>query len=212
MARDGLRRQVTQDVSLRRPDANKEKRRDAVRSVAVWCWLRVGRVLALVVLLTTGSATCRWSGRCRCWLRFVVFVLLVGKWFCVEIGARFAGHRVQERESLECCRIDLFSGDERRFARQTQRDLTGSALGISALESNGDLDLADNEGLSARICPFALNDDSGEHCVVSRRRYWPASLVAITLHLVDGETRSLVDIDWYTLQFDALYAEGVYSC
>ena len=209
MARDGLRRQVTQDVGLRCPDANKEKRRDAVRSVAVWCWLRVGRVLALVVL-ATGSATCR---RCRCGRSFglVVFVARVAERLGVEIGACLAGHWIEERESLERGCIDFFAGDECRFARQTQRDLAGSALGISALKGNCDLYFSYDKLLATRVDSCTFDDDSGEHCVVSRRRYWPASLVFIALHLVDGETRSLVDIDWYTLQFDALYAEGVYT-
>ncbi len=166
-------------------------------------------MLALVVLLTTGSATCRWCGWCKCWL--VVFVVFVER-FSVEICACLAGHRIQERESFERGCIDFFAGDECRFARQTQRDLTGSAISVGSPECDCDLDLADNEGLSARVCSFSFDDDSGEHCVVSRRRYWPASLVAIALHLVDGEARVFVDIDRDSLQFDSLYAEGVYAC
>lgn len=47
MARDGLRRQVIQDVSLRCPDAHKES--------AATCWLRVGSV-ALAALFVLVSA------------------------------------------------------------------------------------------------------------------------------------------------------------
>lgn len=84
MARDGLRRQVTQDVGLRCPDAIKRAPRRGAR-VAVWCWLRVGRVLALIVLS---------DGR-----RIVV-------------GAHFVVERVEERERFDFGGIDALADNE----------------------------------------------------------------------------------------------------
>ena len=62
------------------------ERRDAVRSVAVWCWLRVGRVLALIVLA---------NGR------------------CVVVGAHFVVERVEERERFDLGGIDALADNER---------------------------------------------------------------------------------------------------
>ena len=90
MARDGLRRQVTQDVGLRCPDANKEKRRDAVRSVAVWCWLRFGRVLALRVL--------------------ALVVLLDSR--CVVVCSHFVVERVEERERFDFGGVDALADNQ----------------------------------------------------------------------------------------------------
>ena len=61
------------------------ERRDAVRSVAVWCWLRVGRVLALVVLA---------NGR------------------CVVVCSHPAVERIEERERFDLGSIDALAGNE----------------------------------------------------------------------------------------------------
>lgn len=61
------------------------ERRDAVRSVAVWRWLRVGRVLALIVL-TNGRR--------------------------VVVGANFVVERVEERKRFDFGGIDALADNE----------------------------------------------------------------------------------------------------
>ena len=61
------------------------ERRDAVRSVAVWLWLRVGRVLALIVLLSSR---------------------------CVVVGANLVVERVEERERFDLGGIDALADNE----------------------------------------------------------------------------------------------------
>lgn len=74
-----------------------------MRSVVVWCWLRAGRVLALMVRSAAARPLCERV--------LALFVLLSGR--RVVVGADAVVERVEERERFDLGCIDALADNER---------------------------------------------------------------------------------------------------
>ena len=156
-----------------------------MRSVAVWCWLRVGRVLALVVLA---------NGR------------------CVVVGAHFVVERVEERERFDLCSIDALADNELRLGGAAQAYPEGAVSVVGSSLRAGQFDLFGDELFAVAGCAGALDDFAFQDCEVTIWCYRALGFVGVAGDLPDGETRRLIDIDWDARKFNALCTECVCAC
>ena len=156
-----------------------------MRSVAVWCWLRVGRVLALVVLA---------NGR------------------CVVVGAHFVVERVEERERFDLGGIDALADNELRLGGTAQAYPEGAVSVIRSSLRAGQFDLFGDELFAVAGCAGSLDGFAFQDCEVTIWCYRALGFVGVAGDLPDGETRRLIDIDWDARKFNALCTECVCAC
>ena len=156
-----------------------------MRSVAVWCWLRVGRVLALIVLLDSRR---------------------------VVVGAHFVVERVEERERFDLGGIDALADDELRLGGATQRDFEGAASVVRAVLCAGQFDLFGDELFAVSCLTGALDDFAFQDRKVSVGSDSALGFVGVAGDLPDGEARCLVYIDWDARKFNTLCTECVCAC
>ena len=156
-----------------------------MRSVAVLCWLRVGRVLALVVLLDSRR---------------------------VVVCAHFVVERVEEWERFDFGGIDALADNELRLGGTAQRDLEGAASVVRAVLCAGQFDLFGDELFAVAGCAGALDDFTFQDGEVTIWCYRALGFVGVAGDFPDGETRRLIDIDWNAWKFDALCTECVCAC
>lgn len=156
-----------------------------MRSVTVWCWLRVGRVLALVVLLDSR---------------------------CVVVGAHFVVERVEERERFDFGGIDALADNELRFGGASQAYSEGAVSVIRSSLRASQFDLFGDELFAVAGCAGALDDFAFQDCKVSVRSDSAFRLIGVAGDLPYGETRRLIDIDWNAGKFNALCTECVCAC
>lgn len=156
-----------------------------MRSVAVWCWLRACRALALVVLLDSR---------------------------CVVVGAHFVVERVEERERFDLGGIDALADDELRLGGTAQRDFEGAASVVRAVLCAGQFDLFCDELFAVACLTGALDDFAFQDGEITIWRYRALGLVGVAGDLPDSETRRLIDIDWNARKFNTLCTECVCAC
>ena len=156
-----------------------------MRSVAVWCWLRVGRVLALIVLLDSR---------------------------CVVVGAHFVVERVEERESFDLGGIDALADNELRLGGTTQAYPEGAVSVVGSGLRAGEFDLFGDELFAVAGCAGSLDDFAFQDGEVSVGSDSSLRLVGVAGDLPDGEARGLVYIDWDVRKFDSLCTECVCAC
>lgn len=156
-----------------------------MRSVAVWCWLRAGRVLALVVLA---------NGR------------------CVVVGAHFVVERVEERERFDLGGIDALADNELRFGGTAQAYPESAVSVIRSCLRADKLDLFGDELFAVACLTGTLDDFAFQDRKVSVRSDSALGFVGVAGDLPDGETRRLIDIDWNARKFNALCTECVCAC
>lgn len=151
----------------------------------MWCWLRAGRVLALIVLL---------NGR------------------CVVVGAHFVVERVEERERFDLGGIDALADNELRFGGATQAYPEGAVSVVRAGLSAGKFDLFGDELFAVACLTGALDDFAFQDGEVSVGGDSAFGFVGVAGDLPDGETRCLIDIDRNARKLDALCTECVCAC
>ena len=156
-----------------------------MRSVAVWCWLRAGRVLALFVLT---------NGR------------------CVVVGAHFVVERVEERERFDLGGIDALADNELRFRGATQAHPEGAVSVVGSRLRAGQFDLFGDELFAVAGCAGSLDDFAFQDRKVSVRSDSAFGFVGVAGDLPDGETGCLVYIDWDVRKFDSFRSECVCAC
>ena len=149
------------------------------------CWLRAGRVLALVVLLSSR---------------------------CVVVGAHFVVERVEERERFDFGGIDALADNELRLGGATQAHSEGAVSVVGSRLRAGKFDLFGDELFAVAGCAGALDDFAFQDRKVSVGSDSAFGLVGVARDLPDGETGCLIDIDWDARKFDALCTECVCAC
>ena len=156
-----------------------------MRSVAVWCWLRAVRVLALIVLLSSRR---------------------------VVIGANLVVERVEEWERFDLGGIDALADNELRFRGATQAHPEGAVSVVGSSLRAGKFDLFGDEFFAVACCAGSLDDFAFQDGEVTIWCYRALGLVGVAGNLPDGETRRLIDIDRDVRKFDALCTECVCAC
>lgn len=156
-----------------------------MRSVAVWCWLRFGRVLALVVLPDSR---------------------------CVVVGAHFVVERVEERERFDLGGIDALADNELRFGGATQAYPEGAASVVRAVLRAGEFDLFGDELFAVACLTGALDNFAFQDGEITIWCYRALGFIGVAGDLPDCEARGLVYIDWDVRKFDSFCTECVCAC